>query len=140
QALVARSQCLLATGRFALCSHSTQSPFGGRPGSLIVFTVACSPRRMVLTFSAYSIPSESLSGRITTLRPASGVQSVLSAHFAPCELVVTSNPVRSRNSHAHFSPSTSTTSSCGRSRNCVRLNKGNLPGGSFIAQPPALKK
>ena len=55
--------------------------------------------------AADAIATYRLSGRITTSRPASGLQSVLSGDLAPCAEVVQSSP-RARAASAHFSPST----------------------------------
>jgi hypothetical protein len=56
------------------------------------------------TRSAYWSPAASWSGRITTSRPASGDQSLLSADLLPCAEVVATTPSE-RVASAAFSPS-----------------------------------
>ncbi len=87
-------------------SQSQMSPFwssSGRSTSL-TFRAGSSFARMDATSLAYRRPAASLSGRITTSRPASGVQPALAALLLPCGLVVASRPIVIADSTA-FSPS-----------------------------------
>src|SRR5262249_21922805 len=111
-------------------------PFSGSPGSSTILTTAGGDSRLRIpaTVSAYVRPPASLSGRITTSRPARGCQFVLCADFAPCALVLTSNPSVAK-SPVHFSPSQMQTDAFARASNSGRSNRGSSPSGSDISQP-----
>ena len=69
-----------------------------------VFGVGASVLKIAITSSAYLVPGLSLSGKMTTSRPASGVQSVNFAELAPWAEAVAVRP-SARIASVFFSPS-----------------------------------
>ena len=114
-------------------SNCTMSPPGGRSGRWMIFTLHPSPIRIRATLRAYSSPGGSLSGKIQTSRPASGVQSLSSDDDEPCAEVTAARPSSAARS-AQASPSKTTIGSSGGISS--RRYSGSGFGASPIAHAP----